>query len=70
MFYAFIHMKIYPKKRGKVYTDQMNLKLEPELKSELKELNQLLDEDIHEAIRIEIRSLAIRLREKANREAS
>ncbi len=50
-------MQNYPKKRSSLYTAQMGLRIEPELKADIKMLKDSIDEDVVEAIRIKIREL-------------
>lgn len=47
----------YPTKKSLLYTAQKNLKMEPELKTALEDLQRQCQEDVPEAIRIKLREL-------------
>lgn len=51
----------YPQKKTSIYTEQLNLKIEPELKRALIELKPG-NIDVHEAIRIKLRELVQELK--------
>ena len=53
-----------PKKKGSVYTAQIGLRIEPELKERLNRLRDTTDNDIGEAIRIRLRDLALELEQE------
>ncbi len=52
----------YPNKRGRVYTAQVGIRMEPELKLEIRRLDAVLETDVVEAIRIKIRELVKELK--------
>ncbi len=55
----------FPNRRGQVYTEQIAIRVEPELKDELARLKRVTKKDVQEALRIVIREVAIKLKEES-----
>lgn len=59
-------MTDYPKRRGSIYTANIGLRIEPELKHEFELLKVTTKIDVAEAQRIALRELAQRLKAEAS----